>query len=91
MYNAMTFGGVINSRMMMIWKCPIPLKVKIFDWMVVHDRIQCGVQLKKKKWSSPDKCFVCDKHESTDHILFQCLVSFVVFSERVPRLAGVNN
>ena len=31
-------GGVIDARMMMVWKCPIPLKVKIFVWMAVHDR-----------------------------------------------------
>lgn len=51
LYNAMTTGGVIDARMMMVWKCPIPLKVKIFVWMAVHDRIQCGVQLKKKRWT----------------------------------------
>jgi hypothetical protein len=57
---------------MLIWKSPIPLKVKIFIWMAFHDRIQCGVQLKKKKWSGFDKCLVCDKLETYDHILFQC-------------------
>jgi hypothetical protein len=34
--------------MMMIWKCSIPLKVKIFMWMVAHDRIQCAVVTSKK-------------------------------------------
>ena len=72
LYEAIRFGGVSDFRAMLIWKCPIPLKVKIFLWMAVHDRIQCGVQLKKKMWSGPEKCFVCDKHESADHILFQC-------------------
>lgn len=66
--------------MMMIWTCPIPLKVKIFVWMAVHDRIQCGVQLKQKKWSGPEKCFVCDKQESTDHILFQCPLAVFLWS-----------
>lgn len=46
----MTSGGVQDTQMMTIWKCYIPLKVKIFMWMAAHDRIQCGVQLKKKKW-----------------------------------------
>ena len=33
LYNAMTFGGEIDSRMMMIWKCPITLKVRsLFVW-----------------------------------------------------------
>jgi hypothetical protein len=51
LYKIMTFGGVIDQQMMLIWKCNIPLKVKIFVWMVAHGQIQCPVQLKKKKWS----------------------------------------
>lgn len=43
LYRFMTTGGVTDSRMMIIWKCNIPLKVKIFLWMATHDRIQCAV------------------------------------------------
>jgi len=49
--------------MMNIWKCNILLKVKIFMWMAAHNRIQSGVQLKKKKWSGPEKCAACDELE----------------------------
>jgi hypothetical protein len=55
--------------MEVLLKCHIPLKVKIFVWMAVHYRNQCGVQLKKEQWSGPKKCFG-DKLESTYHILF---------------------
>lgn len=80
LYKLMTSGGVVDSGMMVIWKCNIPLKVKIFLWMATHDRIQCGVQLKKKKWSGPEKCFICDKLETTDHILFQCPMAVFLWS-----------
>jgi len=30
LYNLMTSGGVQDVQMMLIWKCNIPLKVKIF-------------------------------------------------------------
>ena len=30
LYKELTTGGVINTRMLLIWKCNIPLKVKIF-------------------------------------------------------------
>ena len=70
LYNLMTFGGVQDVQMMFIWKCNIPLKVKIFLWMAIHDRIQCGVQLKKKKWSGAEECFSSDRLETSDHILF---------------------
>jgi len=48
LYKSLTTGGMIDARAMLIWKSPIPLKVKNFMWMANHDRIQCGVQLKKK-------------------------------------------
>ena len=49
MYKFITFGGIRDQQMMNVWKCSIPLKVKIFIWMAAHDIIQSGVQLKKKK------------------------------------------
>lgn len=53
LYKLMTSGGVVDSGMMVIWKCNIPLKVKIFLWMATHDRIQCGGSAEKKEmvWS----------------------------------------
>ena len=49
LYRYITSGGVRDQQMMHVWKCNIPLKVKIFIWMAAHDRIQSGVQLKKKQ------------------------------------------
>lgn len=80
LYKMMTSGGVVDFRSMLIWKCVVPLKVRIFLWMANHDRIQCGVQLKKKEWSGPEQCFVCDELESTDHILFQCPLAIFLWS-----------
>lgn len=42
MYRYITFGGVIDTRMMEIWKAKIPLKVQIFLWMAWHDRVDCS-------------------------------------------------
>lgn len=39
LYRLMTSGGVTDTHMQMIWRCHIPLKVKIFVWMAAHDRI----------------------------------------------------
>ena len=80
LYKLMTSGGVQDVQMMLIWKCNIPLKVKIFLWMATHDRIQCGVQLKKKKWSGPEACFSCDKLDMSDHILLQCPIAVFLWS-----------
>jgi len=38
--------------MMLIWKCNIPLKVKIFLWMAIHDRIQWGpIEEEEMAWT----------------------------------------
>jgi len=73
-YKNLTTGDI---HMMTVWGCDIPLKVKIFIWMLAHDRIQSAVQLKKKKWSRSETCSTCDKIETSDHIIFQCPI--VVF------------
>lgn len=75
LYKNLTTGGVRDMRMLAIWSCDIPLKVKIFMWMVAHDRIQSAIQLKKKKWAGPAECSASDKTETTDHILFQCHIA----------------
>ena len=66
--------------MMAVWGCDIPLKVKIFIWMLAHDRIQSAVQLRKKKWSGSEKCSTCDKIETSDHIIFQCPIAVFLWS-----------
>ena len=76
----MTSGGVVDRRMMTVWQCNIPLKVKIFLWIAVHDRIQCGVQLKKKKWTGPEECFMCGKLQTSGHILFQCPIAVFLWT-----------
>ena len=70
LYKNLTTGGVRDIRMMTVWGCDIPLKVKIFIWMLAHDRIQSAVQLKKKKWSGSEACSTYDKIETSDHIIF---------------------
>jgi hypothetical protein len=48
--------------------------------MAAHDRIQSSGQLKKKQWSGPEKCAVCDQLKTTDHILFQCPIAIYLWS-----------
>lgn len=67
--------GIVEIQMMAVWKYNNPLKVKVFLWMAAHDRIQPGVHLKKRQWSGPENCKVCDKLEKTDRILFQCSIA----------------
>jgi hypothetical protein len=55
-----------------LWKCKVPLKVKIFLWQAMQNRIQTSQQLKSKKWKGRDACTVCGASEDADHLLFLC-------------------
>ena len=67
-YRFITFGGVIDLRMMEIWRAKISLKLKIFPWMAWHDRIQTAQQLKRRNWDGSKWCKYCRLEESADHL-----------------------
>lgn len=59
MYRMLTHRGVVNYIMRTIWGSRIPLKLKVFLWLIIQDRLQTGVNLKRKKWKGNYKCLVC--------------------------------
>jgi hypothetical protein len=46
LYKFLTSGGVSCRMAKKIWKCKIPLKIKVFVWKVLQDRVQTAQQLK---------------------------------------------
>ena len=44
------FRGVRSKRLDKLWKSKLPMKLKIFMWLALHEKLQTGVTLKKKKW-----------------------------------------
>jgi hypothetical protein len=50
LYKFLTHGCVSNRFAMKIWKCRVPLKIRIFLWQLLHDRIQTAQQLKARQW-----------------------------------------
>ena len=80
LYYLMTFGGVRDQRMLDVWAAKLPLKIKIFLWMVFHDRTQSAEQLKKRNWKGELNCMLCGVVETTDHILFQCPIANFLWS-----------
>lgn len=80
LYRFLSFGGVIHTRNQKIWKSKIPLKVKIFLWLAFQDRLQTTSQLKVRKWKGVDKCILCGVSETTDHILFTCVLANFVWT-----------
>lgn len=70
MYRMLAHRGVVNYRMRKVWGSKIPLKIKIFLWLAMQNRLQTGVNLKGRKWKGSHMCMICNAPETTDHILF---------------------
>jgi hypothetical protein len=75
MYRWLLHRGVSNGRMKKLWKSKLPMKLKMFMWLVSQDRIQSGVNLKRMHWKGDPRCVVCNRPESADHILFSCVLA----------------
>jgi hypothetical protein len=77
MYKDLTFTGFFDRWMQCLWQTKIPLKIKIFLWQVINDKIQSAEQLKKRNRTGPIECGLCGQAETTNHIFFHCaLASF---------------
>lgn len=75
LYRHLLNPGAVYTPMTEMWEAKIPLKVKIFMWLLNKDRIQAAEQLKRKNWKGSDKCKMCGHLEKPSHIMFECVVA----------------
>jgi zinc-binding in reverse transcriptase len=71
-YEWLDFGGVINTEFDVIWKSKIPLKIKIFMWLLRRKRLLIKDQLLKCSWIGDFKCVFYDQDENDDHLFVHC-------------------
>ena len=66
----------VNLPAKIIWKLPIPVKVKVFTWLLVLAKVSVHATLQKRRpyYSlSPGWCVLCKKdNESIDHLFLHC-------------------
>lgn len=55
LYRFMKHSGTVDLRMTGMWKVKLPLKIKIFLWMLWHHRVLTGEQLKIRKGKGSEK------------------------------------
>lgn len=79
LFYCLTNGGVKDNINNLIWKCKIPLKVKVFLWQVVHKKLQTAMAFKKRGWQGSPLCCICLKPESVNHILYECVFAQFVW------------
>jgi hypothetical protein len=60
------------------WKAPLSLKIKIFTWQLLQDRLPSGVEVAKQQ--GRELCLFCGISESGTHIMFTCTVARFLWS-----------
>jgi hypothetical protein len=63
-----------------IWKAKIPLKIKIFMWLVSQEAILTKDNLSRRKGKSDNTCAFCIDKESIHHIFFECMTAKYIWS-----------
>lgn len=57
----------------------MPLKIKIFLWMLWHDRVLTGEQRKIRKGKGSENCKYCNALETCNHLFFNCNIAQVIW------------
>lgn len=71
-YNALCVQQ-IDIPLKKIWSFKILLKIKIFIWILLRGKILTKDNLFRRGWRKGEtKCQIWDKHESIQHLFFDC-------------------
>ena len=63
-----------------IWKAKIPLKIKIWMWLISKNAILTKDNLIKRNWRGDKYCAFCSQEESIQHLMFDCPMASYVCS-----------
>jgi hypothetical protein len=62
------------------WKAKIPLKIKVFLWLVSQNAILTRDNLVKRKWKGSTMCAFCSENETSHHLFFDCPTAKYIWS-----------
>jgi hypothetical protein len=73
-----------------LWKSKIPLKIKIWLWLIWHNAIATKDNLLKRNWTGSPSCLFCFTHETILHLFFTCTAAKFLWS-MVGTAVGAHN
>lgn len=56
----------------LIWRAGIPLKIKIFMWLLFKNVVLTRDNLKKRNCVGNPLCYFCNETETANHLFFDC-------------------
>ena len=78
-YETLNDGGLHSTFKTNIWKNAAPLKVKLFTWLALKDKILSCANLAKRDWSGPLYCEICGFHIESISIFFSIAPSLRLY------------
>ena len=79
-YSSLEGSSTIPFSNSIIWSSCAPPKVGFFAWKASWGKILTLDQLKKRRWSLPNRCFLCCvAKETIDHLLIHCTKTKVLW------------
>jgi hypothetical protein len=81
LYRSLSFRGVINKRMQLVWESKLPMKIKVFLWLGFQNRLPSGAAqpLSVENGKGDGRCDLCRVVETIDHIFFHCCMARFVW------------
>ncbi|KAK1604887.1 hypothetical protein QYE76_028560 [Lolium multiflorum] len=71
MYRKLSAGASI-AHFKDVWAARIPLKVRIFSWQLVLDRLPSSLNIAARHGPGNGRCSLCGVEEDASHIFFGC-------------------
>jgi hypothetical protein len=72
--------GEVGESNRRIWKAKIPLKIKVFMWLINQNAILTKDNMLKRNWQGDQHCKFCSSEESINHLFFYCTLAKYVWS-----------
>jgi hypothetical protein len=79
LYSKLSAVGVDRS-FKQLWKARIPLKIKIWLWLIWHNAIATKDNMRKRNWDGNYTCSFCLVDESISHLFFHCPMATFLWS-----------
>ena len=71
--------AIQSDNLVKLRNMKLPLKIKIFLWMLWHDRVLTGEQMQIRKGKGSEKCKYCGKLETRNHLFFNCNIAQIIW------------
>jgi hypothetical protein len=79
MYQKLSEGAsVAHARD--VWAAKLPLKIRIFTWQLILDRLPSSLLVASRFGPATGRCALCDAPEDANHIFFSCSLARFMWS-----------